>query len=252
MTRLVKVMDQAILTLVVLGCWQLASIKLGGNAVPSPAGTFLRLSELSETLMFWGHVAETARAVAIAALIGAVGGAVIGLALGLSRFASEVASPVLVAVYALPKVVLYPLVLLLFGISLSAKVALGVLNGFAPVVIIAMEAVRHVSPSILRTGRVFHLSSTAMILRVLLPATLPEILTGIRIGLALTIVGVLIGEIFASNKGLGFMLGNAGQLNDNLTVMALTVFIVIAALLLNWLVAVVSALSGYGEGMVKR
>jgi NitT/TauT family transport system permease protein len=56
-------------------------------------------------------------------------------------------------------------------------------------------------------------------------------------GMALTIVGVLIGEIFASNRGLGFMLTTASQLNDNPTVMALTLFIVIVALALNWLLA---------------
>jgi NitT/TauT family transport system permease protein len=252
MNRAVNVLDQVIVALVAFGCWQLASMKLGSNAVPSPAGTLVRLSELFRTPNFWENVGATAWAVAIAGLIGAVGGAVLGLALGLNRFTHELASPILVTIYALPKVVLYPLVLLLFGISLSAKVALGVLNGFAPVVIITMEAVAHINPSILRTGRVLHLSSSDMILHVLLPATLPEILTGIRIGLALTIVGVLIGEIFASNKGLGFMLANASQLNDNLTVMALTVFVVVAAMVVNWLVGAVSALDGHGAGMIRR
>jgi NitT/TauT family transport system permease protein len=115
-----------------------------------------------------------------------------------------------------------------------------VLNGFAPVTIMAMEAVRNINPSIIRTGRVLHLRPWDMMLRVLLPAALPEIMTGVRVGTALTIVGVLIGEIFASNKGLGFELTTASQLNDNVTVMALTVFIVIAALALNWLIAAVS------------
>jgi NitT/TauT family transport system permease protein len=252
MIRILRFADQLLLTLFLVAAWQLASMKLGSNALPSPLETGRRLSELSQTWNFWSHVGETAIAVVIAGLLGAVGGAVLGLSLGLSRFASEVASPVLVAIYAMPKVVLYPVVLILFGISLSAKVALGILNGFAPVVIIAMEAVRHISPSIVRTGQVFHLSQSDMILRVLLPATLPEILTGVRIGLALTIVGVLIGEIFASNKGLGFLLTNASQLNDNLTVMSLTVFVVMAAMLMNWLVAGVSVVMGYGDHKVTR
>jgi NitT/TauT family transport system permease protein len=250
--RAVNVLDQVIVAFVLCVFWQLASMKLGHNAVPPPLGTFVRLSELFQTSNFWANVGATGWAVVIAGTIGAIGGAALGLSLGTSRFASELASPILVAIYALPKVVLYPIVLLLFGISLSAKVALGVLNGFAPVVIIAMEAVAQVNPSILRTGRVLHLTPNDMILRLLLPATLPEILTGIRIGLALTIVGVLIGEIFASNKGLGFMLANASQLNDNLTVMALTAFVVIAAMAINWLVAAASVLSGYGTGMIRH
>jgi NitT/TauT family transport system permease protein len=238
--RISRLLDQLAVLVVLIACWQLVSMKLGGSAVPPPISTIRRLADLCATAGFWGHVAETGRAVGIAGTIAALGGALLGLTFGLSRYASEVIGPVLIAVYALPKVVLYPLILLLFGLSLSAKVALGVLNGFAPVTIMAMEAVRNINPSIIRTGRVLHLRPWDMMLRVLLPAALPEIMTGVRVGTALTIVGVLIGEIFASNKGLGFELTTASQLNDNVTVMALTVFIVIAALALNWLIAAVS------------
>lgn len=240
MTRLSKVLDQFAVAVVMLICWQLVSLKLGGNAVPRPLDTIERLAELCATWAFWGHAVETGRAVLLAALLATFGGALLGLSLGLSRFSSEVAAPVLVAVYALPKVVLYPLVLLIFGLSVFAKVALGFLNGFAPVTIVAMEAVRNVSPTIVRTAKVMHLSRWDTIFRVLLPDVLPEILTGVRVGVALTIVGVLIGEIFASNKGLGFVLTNASQLNDNLTVMALTLFIVLASLGVNWLIAALS------------
>jgi NitT/TauT family transport system permease protein len=240
MSRASKVLDQVVVTAAILIGWQLLSLKLGVNAVPRPIDTIMRLGELCATSAFWGHVAETGRAVIIAGLIATIGGALLGLSLGLNRFSGDIASPILVAIYSLPKVVLYPLVLLLFNMSLSAKVALGVLNGFAPVAIVAMEAVRNISPSILRTAKVMHLSPGDTIWRVLLPATLPEIMTGVRVGVALTVVGVLIGEIFASNKGLGFLLTNASQLNDGLTVMALTLFIVLAALALNWLVAAMS------------
>lgn len=240
MTRASKILDQAAVAVVVLVCWQLVSLKLGGNAVPPPLGTVERLAELCSTGVFWSHAAETGRAVVLAALLATIGGSLLGLSLGLSRFSSEVAAPILVAAYALPKVVLYPLVLLIFGLSVFAKVALGFLNGFAPVAIVAMEAVRNVSPTIVRTAKVMHLSRRDTIFRVLLPDVLPEILTGVRVGVALTIVGVLIGEIFASNKGLGFVLTNASQLNDNLTVMALTLFIVLASLGLNWLIAAIS------------
>jgi NitT/TauT family transport system permease protein len=240
MAKIFRTLDQLLLAAIVLVCWQAVSMKLGDNAVPPPLDTLRRLIELCRTSAFWGHALETGRAVLAAGFVATVGGALLGLAVGLNRFSTEVASPVLVAVYALPKVVLYPLILLLFGLSFSAKVALGVLNGFAPVAIVAMEAVRNINPSIVRTGKVFRLSPWQTIMHVLLPAALPEIFTGVRVGAALTIVGVLIGEIFASNRGLGFMLTNASQLNDNLTVMALTVFIVIAALVLNWLIGVVS------------
>ena len=237
MIKVSRLLDSTWITLTLVIFWQLMSWQVGATALPTPLNTIWRLGELAMTSSFWGHVEETARALAIASLITTLGGVLLGLVLGLNRLSGEVAAPLLVGLYSLPKVVLYPLILLFFGLGLPAKIALGVLNGFAPVALSAMNAVRNINPTILRTARVLHLSPWDTIRSVLLPAALPEILSGVRMGMALTIVGVLIGEIFASNRGLGFMLTTASQLNDNPTVMALTLFIVIVALALNWLLA---------------
>jgi NitT/TauT family transport system permease protein len=236
MSRLTRTFDFFLVILALVVLWQLMSWTVGSSALPSPFATVRRLGDMAATAVFWGHVRETASAIAIAGLITTVGGTVLGLGLGLHRLSGEVAEPLLIGFYSLPKVVLYPLILLFFGLGMSAKVGLGILNGFAPVSLFTMDAVRNINPSILRTARVFHLSPWGTMRHVLLPAALPEILTGARVGLALTIVGVLIGEIFASNRGLGFLLTTASQLNDNATVMAVTLFIVMMALALNWMI----------------
>ena len=117
----------------------------------------------------------------------------------------EVADPILSSFYTIPKVTLYPVMLLIFGIGMSAKVAFGVIRGVIPVMLFTTAAVKNIPPVLLRTARVLRLSPTKTALSLLAPAVAPEIITGLRVGFALTLLGVLIGEMFASQRGLGFL-----------------------------------------------
>ena len=221
--------DTALVLLALLAAWQALAWWAGSVALASPAATGARLAGLAATAAFWGHAAETLAAVFAALLISAAGGLALGLALGAHRFSAEVAEPLLVAFYALPKVTLYPLVLLCFGLGPSAKVAFGALHGLIPVALFAMGAVRALPPVLLRTARVLRLSPWATVRGVVAPAILPEIATGLRVGASLTLLGVLIGEMFASQRGLGFLINNAMNLNDTATILAVTLLVSTAA-----------------------
>ena len=94
----------------------------------------------------------------------------LGLWLGLRRFAGDVAEPILVALYTIPKVTLYPVMLLVFGLGLSAKVAFGVIHGMVPIVLFTLGAVKTLPPVYLRTARALRLTAMQTGGRVLLPA----------------------------------------------------------------------------------
>ena len=128
-------------------------------------------------------------------------GFLIGTALGMNRFAGEVGEPVLVGIYSLPKITLYPIVLLAFGIGLPAKVAFGAMHGIVPIAIFTMGALRSVNPVYLKAARVQRMSRWQTVRLVLLPASVPEVFTGLRIGFSLTLIGTLLGEMFASQRG---------------------------------------------------
>ena len=221
--------DIALVLLALLAAWQALAWWAGSAALASPAATGARLAGLAATAAFWGHATETFAAVLAALLISAAGGLALGLALGAHRFSAEVAEPLLVALYALPKVTLYPLVLLCFGLGPSAKVAFGAMHGLVPVALFAMGAVRALPPVLLRTARVLRLSPWATVRSVVAPAILPEIATGLRVGASLSLLGVLIGEMFASQRGLGFLITNAINLNDTATILAVTLLVSAAA-----------------------
>ncbi len=129
--------------------------------------------------------------------------------------------------------------LLIFGLSLSSRVTFGAMHGVLPVALMTMAAIRNVPRVYLKVSRTLHLSRWQTIWTVLLPATLPEIVSGLRIGFTLTLLGVLLAEMFASKQGMGFLIINAMQLlqtEEMITVaVVLFAFAALANALLLWM-----------------
>jgi NitT/TauT family transport system permease protein len=238
--------DYLFLLVGLLALWQLVHWAVGPDVLSSPWATIARAGELLATRAFWVHAAATATAFGIASVISIVGGIAIGLALGLRRFAGDVADPILGTLYSIPKITLYPIILLLFGLGVSAKIAFGVLHGVFPIAIFTMNAVRNVAPVYRRTARVLRLSPLATAATVMAPAALPEMLAGIRVGVALTLLGVLIGELFASTSGLGFALIRAMDVHAVADIMALTLLLFVFAALVNATLRLVERRSRHG------
>jgi len=122
-----------------------------------------------------------------------------------------------------------PVILLLFGLGVSAKIAFGAIHGIIPVALFAMNAVRNIRSVHVRAARAMRLTPFQIATYVLVPATLPEIVAGFRVGFALTLLGTLIGEMFASQRGIGYMLVRAMETGDTGTVMALALLLVVLA-----------------------
>jgi NitT/TauT family transport system permease protein len=215
--------------------WQGLYMATGDIALRSPMQTIAYAADLFSRPAFWPNFLETVKAFGAALAIAVAMGITIGMALGFSRLAGDVFEPVLVAVYSIPKVTLYPILLLVFGLGISAKIAFGAIHGIIPIALFTINAVRNVRPVLIKTGRVLKLSPWRMVWRVLFPAALPEIFTGLRIGFALTMIGTVLGEMFASQRGLGYMLMNAIGLHNVDVIMAIT-------LLLTAFAAAVSAI----------
>jgi NitT/TauT family transport system permease protein len=180
-------------------------------------------------------VQATIVAFAYALVISIALGLAIGLFLGLQRFAGDIGEPILVALYTIPKITLYPLVLLIFGLGISAKVAFGVMHGIIPIILFTLNAVKNINPVLLRTARVMRLSQWQTVRTVLMPAVTPEIITGIRVGFSLTLLGVLIGEMFASQRGLGFLIINGINLHNVRMTTAVILVVVVFAITANGL-----------------
>jgi NitT/TauT family transport system permease protein len=214
-----------LLTVTLLLAWQVLHQWAGDTALTAPLPTLEHLWEMVSQKRFLPHLTETGLAFAQALAISWLGGVGIGVLLGGHRLTGEVAEPILVGLYSLPKITLYPVILLLFGLGMSAKVAFGALHGIIPVALFTMNAVRNINRTYLRAGRAMRLTPAQTAWHIMIPATLPEIFTGLRIGFSLTLLGTMLGELFASQRGLGFLLMTAIDLNDVQTILAIAVLI---------------------------
>jgi NitT/TauT family transport system permease protein len=219
--------------------WQILFEIAGENAMAPPLDTVRYLLQLLSTAAFWTHLIETARAFTMALALSTVLGLAIGFVLGLHRFSAEVAEPILLGLYSLPKITLYPIVLLAFGLGMPAKVAFGTILGVMPIAIFTMSAVSAVSPVLLKTGRVLKLGPVQTIRAILFPAALPEIFTGLRVGFSLTLIGTLLGEMFGAQRGLGFLLMTAIGLQNVRVIMAVTLLLVVFAASVSTLLVIV-------------
>lgn len=230
-----RAIDGIVTILACVAVWQALYAYAGEAAISSPFATLGYLAEFVGTRRFWDSFAATMTAFVSAFLISAVLGILAGLGLGLWRFAGEVGEPVIAAIYSIPKVTLYPMVLLIFGLGISAKVAFGVIHGVIPIILFTLGAVKTINPVMLRTARAMRLTPAQTIRTVLAPAALPEMATGLRVGFSLTLLGVLIGEMFASQRGLGFLIINGISLHNVRMTTAIILVVVLFAIAANGL-----------------
>jgi NitT/TauT family transport system permease protein len=209
--------------------WQALDWFAGEAAMRPPLATFRYTAHLVTTEMFWPHLSESMRAFAAALAIAIGTGLLIGFSLGFHRLSGQVFEPMLVAIYSIPKITLYPILLLAFGLGMPAKIAFGAIHGIIPIALFTINAVRNIRPILIKTGRVQGLSTLEMVRWVLFPAALPEIFTGFRIGFSLTLIGTLLGEMFAAQRGLGYLLMTAIGLHNVDLIMAVTLLLIVFA-----------------------
>jgi NitT/TauT family transport system permease protein len=228
-------LDKVLLLLALVVLWQLLSLAVGPEVLTTPLATLRRLARLLAEPGFADHARETGSAFAAALVISLVGGLGLGVLLGAHRLSGEVTEPLLVGLYSIPKITLYPVVLLLFGLGMSAKIAFGAIHGIIPVILFTMNAVRNIPQVYLRAARSMRLTPAQMFTHVLVPASLPEIVTGFRLGFSLTLLGTLIGEMFASQRGIGYLLIKSMESNDTDILIALALLLVVLATAASWL-----------------
>jgi len=230
-----RALDALVLIALFVAVWQGLYEYAGDAAITSPLTTLGYASSLVKTSNFWSHAQATLAAFLYALAISIALGVALGLMLGFQRFAGDVAEPILVALYTIPKITLYPLILLIFGLGVSAKVAFGVIHGVIPIILFTLNAVKNINPVLIRTSRVMRLSTWQTVSTVLAPAVMPELITGVRVGFSLTMLGVLIGEMFASQRGLGFLIINGISLHNVRMTTAVILIVVVFAIAANGL-----------------
>lgn len=137
-------------------------------------------------------------------MFGIGSGLLLGLALGLNHLAREIVEPLLVYLGTVPKIVLYPVLLLFLTVGVESKIAMAALSTFFPVVLHTITAATEVRPLWLSAARVLRASALQRLRYVYLPAMAPSVYSGIRLGIAAGIIGTLMAETKAAQGGVGY------------------------------------------------
>jgi NitT/TauT family transport system permease protein len=163
----------------------------------------------------WPHFATTLVEVLLGFAIGATLAIVVGVLLARSRLAERLLSPYLVAAQATPILALAPLIALWFGTGLPSKLVITTLIVFFPVAVATMVGLRSVDPRLIEMARAFRATNAQVVRRVEIPAALPAILGGMRVGVTLAVIGAIIAEWAGGERGLGVLINVArGSLFD--------------------------------------
>lgn len=182
--------------------------------IPAPSLTFLSLVESFRDGWILPHLGATLTAVGIGFFFAVLAGTGVGLLLGLSPFLREVFEPMILAAYAVPKLIIFPVILLFLGIGLAAQSTMGFIHGAFPILINTLVAVAEVNPVYLKVGRSNRANVLQTFWKIILPAITPAFLVGIRIGFSLTILGVIVSELVAAEKGMGLKVMQAYAIFD--------------------------------------
>ena len=197
--------------------WQLIVFVAGYPSfiLPGPYTVAERFIRAWSDGMMWPHTQTTLVEVLLGFAIGASIGLVTGIGLARSRLAERLLSPYLVAAQATPILALAPLIVLWFGSGLPSKLVICTLIVFFPVAIATMVGIRSVDPRLLEMARSFRATEWQTITRVEVPAALPAILGGLRVGITLAVIGAIVGEWAGGETGLGVLINIArGSLFD--------------------------------------
>jgi NitT/TauT family transport system permease protein len=169
-------------------------------------------------------------------LIGGSAGVLVGLILGRSRILADILDPFLTAIYSLPKVALAPLFVLWFGIGIEMKIVLAAVTVFFLVFLNTYTGVRSVSREQLTVIRLMGASERQLVLKLVLPSAITWVFAGLRLSVPYALIGAIVGEIIASNRGLGYLISNAASKFDTPGVFAALIAIVALTMLLNFAV----------------
>ena len=202
---------------VFLVAWQ-AIVALGGYPpfiLPGPLTVAQRFARAWTDGTMWPHFTTTIVEILLGFAIGASLALVVGVVLARSRLAERLLSPYLVAAQATPILALAPLIALWFGTGLPSKLVITTLIVFFPVAVATMVGVRSVDPRLIEMARAFRATNAQVVRRVEIPAALPAILGGMRVGITLAVIGAIIGEWAGGDRGLGVLINVArGSLFD--------------------------------------
>ncbi len=192
-----------------LAFWHYSVLWTGTKVFPSPLAVEQGLGELVKKGLLWAYAVDSLRRIALGFGAAVFAGVPAGLALGWYPAANKIVNPTLQMLRPISPIAWVPVAILLFGVGDRTAVFLIFLSAFFPIVVAGVSGVSNVPSIFRRAGRNFGLSGPQLMARVVFPAALPQLITGLRIALGIAWVVVVAAEMIAVDSGLGYLIIDA-------------------------------------------
>ena len=188
-----------------------------------------------------GAVAVTLVELVIAFALSVVFGMLIGVLIGLSNLGRRSFYPLVLMLYGIPQAILLPLFVLVFGLGAASKIAFGFSHGIFPVIVNTIAGMRNVSPLLVSGAAAMGATRAQQVRYVIFPHMVTTVFAGLRLAMTLTLLGVVLAEIFVSQGGIGFFTLLYSETFNPAALMALVLTLALLAIALNELVRLVEA-----------
>jgi len=177
----------------------------------------------------------------VAFVLSVVFGMLIGILVGLSNIGRRSIYPIVLLVYGIPQAILLPLFVLIFGIGPAVKIAFGFSHGIFPVIVNTIAGMRNVSPLLMNSFAAMGATRMQQVRHVIFPHMVTTVFAGLRLAMTLTLLGVVLAEIFVSQGGIGFYTLAYSESFNPAALMALVLTLALMAIALNELVRLIEA-----------
>ena len=240
MERLAPVLYPLITLAAIILVWHasVTVLDVPSFVLPPPLDVARAMVRGFTTGVIWGHLWYTTLEVVIGYVLGSVLALVLGALLAESRTFERFVYPIILGLQAMPKVALAPLLLVWFGYGIESKVILVMLICFFPLCVNTVVGIRQTDPELIDLCRAFSTSRLYIFFHVKLPTAAGAIFAGLQVGVSLALIGAIVGEFIASQRGIGYMI-NASTVSMNVSNMFAGIFIlafmgVAGAQLVRW------------------
>ena len=229
--------------IVLIVLWYLATTRWGVSVIllPNPVAVMRDLGDILRSGEFLEDLRITLTELAAAFAISATGGVVLGYLISRSTWRIRVFEPLFSAIYSVPLILFLPLYVLFFGLGPPSKIALGATISFFPIVLNTIAGFGYVERLLVTAARSMGASDYQLFRFVLLPAALPVILTGMRMGFTVALLSIIGSETIASLAGLGHRIVHLAEAMEMARMFAYIAFVVAIAAFLNIVVSTLEA-----------
>ncbi len=202
---------RAISLVVVFGAWEIVGARVNPIFLSTPSRIVLALLAMFAN----GQMLEALKISVLGIVIGFGAAVLVGIPLGIlmgrNRSVEAALDPYVNALYVTPRVALIPLLLIWFGIGFEAQVLVIFLSSIFPLIVSSHAGVRDVSSNLVDTAKSFCANERQLFTEVILPSSVPFIMTGLRLGIGQAVIGMIVGQMFLALTGLGKLLVNYGN-----------------------------------------